>query len=133
MIFLFNVEDLVITTYSDEDIKSEGFAFVDISPEMLAADAEKAFIKIMQCKYNTQKYAAYPKSLDGLYPLGFDRYSFIINECISFKTKTARVRGARFYEFNKNDEPDFIAIDQNSGSVDLITPEYAASKIGHIP
>ncbi|MEO6847962.1 MAG: hypothetical protein ABI254_11940, partial [Chthoniobacterales bacterium] len=71
-------------------------------------------------EYNERNYPNYPISSDGLYKLGFDRYSFVINDCLSFKTPTARIRGA-CYNVSPSDIPDMIIIEGDN--VELFTPE----------
>lgn len=126
MIFLFEVEDLQIRTYDpDDDFSDIGLGEV-IDPEILAADAEKALVKIMQSKYNSEKYENFPKSKDGLYHEGFKRYGFTIQEDLTFKTKTAQIRGARHCSFPKNNPCDMIFIEGDE--VTLLTHEDMKEK-----
>lgn len=112
MIFMFNVEDMQIHAFSVEDM-TEDDSFLDVpklSAEKLAADAEKAIIKILKSEYNIQKYENYPQGVDGLFDSGLTSYCFYINECYTFSTDTASIKGARLYDFDPAGQPDFIGI-----------------------
>ncbi len=104
-IFFFDVEDLNIVSFGDDDkidlpIKTR--------KEWLIADAEKAFVKILDSKYNDEKYENYPLGGDGLYGRGIDRYGYIIDEDIEFVTKNRSFRGVHKYFSNQSVHPDFI-------------------------
>jgi hypothetical protein len=128
LIFLFNIEDLQMLSWAPSEITSETFKpHQPLESSILASDAEKAFIKFLQTNYNDVKYPNYPKSSDGLYGIGFDRYSFFINDCISFKTPTATIRGARLYDPAFQDLPDLITIDGDD--VELLKPEAIEDRV----
>lgn len=126
MIFLFEVEDLQIRTYEPNDDFSDIGLGEIIDPAILAADAEKALVKIMQSSYNEEKYDNFPKSKDGLYREGFKRYGFTIQEDLTFKTKTAKIRGARRCGFPENNPCDMIFIEGDD--VILLTHEDMKKK-----
>jgi hypothetical protein len=67
-IFLFDIDPLIFTTLTDdsEDAVEDFLNPKPIEKTRLVADAEKAFVKIMQTKYNHLKYGQYPRSSDGL-------------------------------------------------------------------
>ena len=54
---------------------------------------EKAFIKILNSKYNAQKYENYPKGKDGLYNQGFDGYGYLLGEPLTLITNDAQIKG----------------------------------------
>ncbi|GAA5140880.1 hypothetical protein GCM10023213_24170 [Prosthecobacter algae] len=113
MIFMFNVEDMQIVSMGIEDLNEAdlNYEIHPLPPAQLAADAEKAFIKILKSEYNLERYEKYPRSSDGLFNSGFARYGFVLNECYSFKTETATIKGARYYDFNRADQPDLILVE----------------------
>lgn len=113
MIFMFNVEDLQIVLMGQEDLNMTDLDYEihPLPPAQLATDAEKAFIKILKSEYNLERYENYPKSSDGLFNSGFTRYGFVLNECYSFKTETTTIKGARYYDFNRADQPDLILVE----------------------
>ena len=87
-IFLFTFENMQIASVGPEgDI--DAFADLVASPKMvpdsqLAKDCEKAFIKVLDTKYNRVKYKDYPKSEDGIDWTKFVFGSYGIKERISF-------------------------------------------------
>lgn len=96
LILLFDVESININSAIDKkDIDELFYTVPDIAT---IADAEKAFIHLLDTKYNEVKYENYPRSTDGLDGKGLDRYSFSIREQISICTDKAEVRGVYFKE-----------------------------------
>tara|TARA_B100001167_G_C16772951_1_gene308657 strand:- start:2476 stop:3441 length:966 start_codon:yes stop_codon:yes gene_type:complete len=94
-LFLFNVQPLIITTFDlDHDFETEDFSG-DFDHKRIVADAEKAFVKLLDPKYNVVKFKNYPKGADGLYGSDFDRYGYAICEALSFSTTHGRFRGSR--------------------------------------
>lgn len=113
-IFLFEVTALQVAVIEDED--NLDFDLIG-SKEELAADAEKAFVRILESKYNEEKYLNYPKGKDGLFGKGLDRYGFMIDEDIEFVTASRSLRGVHRYFELQLDHPDFIFIEGESVSV----------------
>ncbi len=104
-IFFFDVEDLGIAHFGAGD----EFELPTATPKkLLIADAEKAFVKILNSKYNEEKYEKYPRGEDGLYGRGLDRYGYIIDEDIEFVTARRSFRGVHNYFTNRATHPDFI-------------------------
>lgn len=92
-IFFFKVEPLLIKVHElDKPLVGVG---IDETPDYqrIVADAEKAFVKILDSEYNTVKYKAYPLGDDGIRDEGLSRYAYIIGEDISFSTFTSSIRG----------------------------------------
>jgi len=75
----------------------------------IVADAEKAFVKIMNTEYNEVKFKDYPLSTDGLYNTTVDKHTYSIDEDIKFITPTNIIRGVR-RNVIPIDHGDFIAI-----------------------
>ena len=73
MILMFNIRYFTINTIED-------FNYYINDDNLVIADAEKAFVKLMDTKYNEVKYEQYPFSKDGLYTTDLDRYVYSINE-----------------------------------------------------
>jgi hypothetical protein len=104
-IFLFDVEDLGISSFEyGDEIELE----IATPKEWLVADAEKAFVKILDSKYNEEKYENYPRGEDGLFGRGFDRYGYVIDEDIEFVTARRTFRGIHNYFNDPSNHPDFI-------------------------
>lgn len=92
-IFLFDIDSLNINVLnSNEDINKD---FNYYSDEItIVADAEKAFIKLLKTEYNSVMYESFPKSEDGLYRENLSRYSYVIQEDITFYTDTIEFNGS---------------------------------------
>jgi hypothetical protein len=108
-LFMFHIQTFTIETNIGIDDIDQLFENDDnqIEQAVMAADAEKAFIKILQTKYNFEKYNSYPRSQDGLWKSGFDRYGFVINEHLVFATSSCKIHGGKAYTEN---EPDLILV-----------------------
>ena len=86
----------------------------------IVKDAEKAFVKILDTNYNEVKFKNYPNYADTLINSTVERYSFSINENIEFITDKTMIFGARENYGMSKDQADFIFIDKETGSVELI-------------
>lgn len=86
----------------------------------LIADAEKAFVHVMDSHYNTQKYRNYPKGTDGLAGLGLTGYGYVINEDITFETEKTSITGRYNMFLSGERTPDMIFIEGDE--VRLIKP-----------
>jgi hypothetical protein len=106
MIFFFDSEELRIAQY---EVGDDNFLDQTLSDKKdVIADAEKAFIKVLDCKYNKEKYANYPQCRDGLYNKELSNYSYHIGDDINFIAPKANIKG-RVDIFAKPDY-DFIMI-----------------------
>ena len=117
IIFFFRVEPLLIHQIETEKDIAElvsGYSFDNIK---IIADAEKAFIRILDSKYNKIKYKQYPKGKDGLYNSGLTRYGYTIAEDITFITDTEKISGCYAPEGCIADKSDCILIEGDT--VDL--------------
>ena len=105
-IFLFDVEDLGIKIVDDDD-----FSIPEaLDKQKLVADAEKAFISVLDCKYNEVKYRDYPSGSDGLADEGLTRYAYLIDEDIPFLAPGTEIRGAHGL-LDRRRDPDMICIE----------------------
>ena len=99
LIFMFDLKYFNINII-EQDI--EDLYYYTDNHTAVVADAEKAFIKLMNIKYNKVKYLNYPYSKDGLYNSKLDRYLFSINENIVFYTNDIEFVGAYDYYAKKD-------------------------------
>ena len=76
MILLFEVKWFNINMMGQES--DDLFTYTD-DEEAIVADAEKAFISMLDSKYNEVKFKEYPKGTDGLYEKGLQGYMYSIN------------------------------------------------------
>lgn len=94
-LFLFNLQPVILTTFEPKhDFEDEDFSGA-YEQKRIVADAEKAFVSLLQPEYNVVKFASYPKGADGLYGSDFVRYGYVICEPFSFNTAHGRIRGSR--------------------------------------
>ena len=111
VLFFFRVDPLLIQQIdSDEDINEfvDGISF---DRSNIIADAEKAFVYVLDSKYNAIKYRQYPKGKDGLYNSGLRRYGYTIAEDITFITDTGSISGCFAPEGHIADKSDFILVE----------------------
>jgi hypothetical protein len=98
ILFFFDSNPLTIRTFDlspDENFEQIG-ADPPFSELQATIDAEKAFTFFLKAKYNRIRYKTFPKSADGLYGSGLDRYMHVIDEDIQFTTDSGSFRGAAF-------------------------------------
>jgi hypothetical protein len=95
MLFLFDVDRIGIRQIDEEELRRHAVGEDwRAEPVAVIADAEKAFIKLLDPEYNTTKYRSYPKGADGLYDAGLTRYAFAIREDLVLRTTTATIHGS---------------------------------------
>ena len=92
MILMFEVKWFNINTMNSiEDI--DGLLNYTDDEEAIVADAEKAFVSMLDSKYNKIKFKQYPKGMDGLYHKGLQGYIYAINYDMTIFTKKASFNG----------------------------------------
>lgn len=91
ILFLFDFEPFGIQTMTADDDDHE--VFREAAPDRVIADAEKAFVSLLDPYYNVTKFQNYPKGNDGLYGLGLNSYGYILNENFRFNTATTLFKG----------------------------------------
>lgn len=107
----FNIN--VCSTYEDFE---RDFSYV--TPDLLVvADAEKAFINLLNTKFNKVKYNQFPKGEDGLHTEGLKNYCYTIKEDISFYTDEIQFNG----KFNETDDSDFIFVEGDVAKIVKLT------------
>jgi hypothetical protein len=83
----------------------------------VTADAEKAFVHLLDPKYNKEKYPSYPHGLDGLYGLELGSYVYSLNENLTLTTETESFHGATNAMFDGN---EFVrASDQSADRISV--------------
>ena len=113
VLFFFEIETITFTTLDNTDY--ENIEEILLMPEIefvkICADAEKAFVKIMDSQYNKVKFKNYPKGKDGLYGDGLTRYGYVIGEDILFQTHKEVMRGKYINNYKKYLLTDMILIE----------------------
>lgn len=115
-LFLFRLEPLYITTFGNDETEFDmDFGY---NHKQIVADAEKAFVSLLQPEYNTVKFKQYPKGKDGLIESKLDNYSYSIGEFITFNTPNGEIKGAR-NEFTGglDNKADFIFVDKKTSKL----------------
>lgn len=114
-LFLFRLNPLYISTFGPEDEIDLEF---DHQHKKIVADAEKAFVSLLQPNYNSVKFCQYPKGADGLYDSKLDRYSYSIGESITFNTPHGKIKGGRNGKLGGlSNMADFISVDQTESKL----------------
>lgn len=103
MILMFKIDYFNINIIDNV----EDFNYYINDDKRVVADAEKAFVKLMNTKYNEVKYEKYPYSKDGLYTSKLDRYIFSINEEIILYTDELEFSGS----YGRNKIKDIIMVE----------------------
>lgn len=67
--------------------------FRGVEQNRIVADAEKAFVKLLDPEYNITKFKNYPKGEDGLYDAGLSNYGYVLNENMRFATTNGLFKG----------------------------------------
>ena len=114
VLFFFQISTLQINQYEldESDLIVENLNKKYDNRQRIIADAEKALIKILDTPYNIVKYVGYPRSIDGLFDEGIDRYGYFIGEEIEFNTDNNRIVGEYTpYEIGLRNKADLIFIE----------------------
>ena len=111
VLFFFRVEPLRIITVESEEEINEIVNGTNFDNRLIFADAEKAFVHILESKYNTIRFSEYPKGKDGLYNTGLKRYGYVIGEDISFVTDNQDIMGSYTSEEKLPENADLILIE----------------------
>jgi hypothetical protein len=108
ILFLFDLEPFSLQQIGVED--DDFTLFQGVKQNRVVADAEKAFVKLLDPGYNVTKFQNYPKGNDGLYDAGLTSYGYVLNENIRFRTANALFKG--FYSTVAFDNrQDFIFVE----------------------
>ncbi len=110
-LLLFQVIEMESLKVASDDIEEFINSMIDTNiPNQrdVSLDAEKLLVKLLSPFYNIKKFTNYPKSTDGLYRFGFDRFIYHIAENITLKYQD------RELNFNKDSsKSDLIGIKDN--------------------
>ena len=127
---LFRVEPLFITSFdADHEFDDDEDLVPSIQTKSVVADAEKAFVRLLDPKYNSVKYSSYPKGADGLYEENLARYSYVVGENLTLDSAKGRFRGSwnPALQFISNDG-DCIFVEDDKVELLLSGVHYAIDK-----
>lgn len=94
-LLMFRADTTFITSVDPEHQFSERDLSPPAAQKAVVADAEKAFIRLLDPPYNVQKYARYPRGKDGLYDARLTRYAYSVGEDITLLTPNGPFQGRR--------------------------------------
>lgn len=112
VLFFFRIKSTEIKQYmNDNDFNEIGKNELGDYIKIIA-DAEKAFVKIMNTEYNEVKFKDYPLSTDGISNTAVNKRSYSIDEDIKFITSSNVIIGKKKHLLSK-DQGDYISISEN--------------------
>ena len=115
--FFFDVEPLYLSTFGAEDEIDDAAVQMMVDHEKqipkrsIVDDAEKAFIKVLGTPYNKRRYKQYPAVANGLRQSILSKYSYAIDEDLTFRVDQLEIVGAFGRGMPFADHADFILID----------------------
>lgn len=116
ILLFFKIEPLEIQVYDEQN--TDDFLYgMRIDNKKIIADAEKAFIQVLDSKYNTVKYKSYPKGKDGLYNEGLTRYGYILGESMTLITDKEKIRGDTLSKYTFYESADMIMIEDDEVTI----------------
>lgn len=110
-LLLFEIETLGIQTFSSSDGFEEIGVDFTSDRKRIVADAEKAFVKLLDPQYNEAKFPNYPKGSDGLYGTGLTRYGYVLDENIVLNAGGKTIKGAHSPVAGLSSKADAIFIE----------------------
>lgn len=114
--FLFDIDPLLIQMWGPEDeITDQEMERLlshnsGLPQDNLVCDVEKAFIRMLDTKYNDVKYQNYPRVEGGVFDLGFDSYAYAIAEDIRFEVQGQFVDGGYHFAMPASNDADIILV-----------------------
>jgi hypothetical protein len=96
VLFPLRIEPIVFRSLSEGDVPTTvTSAEWQEFRKKIVIDAEKAFVHLLDPQYNVEKFARYPRSKDGLWGHGYQRYGFVLSDNLTFTTTDSTFRGSR--------------------------------------
>lgn len=109
-LLFFRVETLRVHTFlPGHEFTEEDFVH-DLDEIAVVADAEKAFVRFLDTRYNTIKFQDYPRGVDGLHQGGLKAYAYAICEDVTLYTSTSVFHGGFHPDLPCSDEADGIIV-----------------------
>lgn len=111
ILLFFGVDPLHIAHIGPMDDVSELMEPTTLETIPIIADAEKAFVSILDSQYNTVKFKDYPKGKDGLYGSGLTRYMYLIGESLTLITDKEEIQGEYGNTYGWGEKADAISVE----------------------
>lgn len=118
ILLFFKIEPLEIQVYDENEDINNFLYGMQIDKYKVIADAERAFIKIMDSTYNAQKYNNYPQGKGLLNDQNLTKYGYVIGESMTLTTDSEEIIGDYISEYHFAEEADMILIE--GANVELI-------------
>lgn len=113
IILLFDVKSIRINVVDDPKNFNFEANYESLEKIRIISDVEKIFIKLLDPKYNMQKYSGYPQSKDGLFNLDIDGAMYVLSEMIELKVGGLTFSGNSNFQFSDSLSADFAIGDVN--------------------
>ncbi len=117
ILLFFKIEPIEIQIYDENEDINNFIYGMRINKSKIIADAERAFIKIMDSTYNEKKYHNYPKGKDLLYDENLTRYGYIVGESITLFTEKEKIVGDVISEYQFAESANMILIEGDDVSL----------------
>jgi hypothetical protein len=128
--FFFRLETTYIAINANFEDESMEAALAVNPPKRVLADAEKAFIHLLDPRYNEQKYKSYPRGENGLYGSDLDSYQYSILENLIFNTPNGRFRGGRSPGADpRTNSADFLEVDGDEVSIHIAGKDFDSNDL----
>lgn len=114
ILLFFKIERLEMQVYNENEDINNFIYGLRIDKSKIIADAERAFIKIMDSTYNQKKYHNYPKGKDLLNDQNLTRYGYIIGESMRLITDSEEIVGDYVSKYNFAELADIILIEDDN-------------------
>ncbi|MGR2922942.1 hypothetical protein [Acinetobacter sp. 1125_18A] len=111
ILLFFGVDPLHIAQIESIEELNESTEPTTLETISIIADAEKAFVSILDSHYNHVKFKTYPKGSDGLYDRGLTRYMYLIGESLTLITDKEEIRGEYGSDYGWGEKTDAISIE----------------------
>ncbi|WP_057429660.1 hypothetical protein [Pseudomonas syringae group genomosp. 3] len=122
-LFFFKVDSLVFHVAGPSD---EIDTDMNYDPRTIVADAEKAFVSLLQPRYNLVRFTQYPKGKDGLFNSKLNNYAFSIGEALAFNTPHGKIRGYKGVLFGGvSNKADFIYVDEETSRLYISGDDFS--------
>ncbi|MBP0998039.1 hypothetical protein J8629_13375 [Serratia fonticola] len=114
-IFLFKLEPLFISSFGQDSPVDLDFGY---DHKKIVADAEKAFVSLLEPEYNKERFKRYPEGKDGLYASKLDSYAYLIAETLTFNTPSGSITGGKNDGYwNFFNDADMIFTDKKTTTI----------------
>jgi hypothetical protein len=122
-LLFFRLDSMFIKTLGVGDGSGIGKRLADsVEPKTVTADAEKAFVSLLEPAYNKVVFASYPRGRDGLFGSGLDRYGYAIRENLVLKATAGQVVGDRETRSGLTGDGAYVIL-VDGDSVEVLRPE----------